>query len=104
VRNVIRESKQEPLLQILNFTQYIYPNQNVIRSASYIKCFEKESYMWISGFFPHGESKKKNARVLKDVTSFLSNSTGPSNSTQQWGLKSPEEELVKDEIISNNEG
>jgi hypothetical protein len=52
-----------------------------------------------------GESKKKeNARVLEDVTSFLSNSTGPSNSTQQWGLKSPEEKLVKDEVIGYNEG
>jgi hypothetical protein len=52
-----------------------------------------------------GESKKKkNARVLEDVTSFLSNSTGPSNSSQQWGLKSPEETLVKDEITGYNEG
>jgi hypothetical protein len=59
--------------------------------------------MWISGFCSHGESKKKNARVLKDITSFLSNSTGPSNSTQQWGLKSLEEKLVKDKIISYNE-
>jgi hypothetical protein len=55
--------------------------------------------MWISGFFLHGESKKTNDCVLKDVTFFLSNSIGPSNSTQQWGLKSPEEKLVKDEII-----
>jgi hypothetical protein len=100
----MRENKQEPLLQILNFTQYIYLNQNVIRSASYIKCFEKEAYMWISGFFPCGESKKTNAHVLKDIVSFLSNSTGPSKSTQQWGLKSSEEKLVKDEIISYNEG
>ena len=104
MQNVMRESKQEPLLQLLNFTQYIYLNQNVIKSASYIKRFEKEAYMWISGFFPRGESKKINAHVLKYVTSFLSNSTGPSNSTQQWGLKSPEEKLVKDEIISYNEG
>jgi ribosomal protein S6 len=59
--------------------------------------------MWISGFCLCGESKKTNARVLEDVTSFLSNSTGPSNSTQQWGLKSLEEKLVKDEIISYNE-
>jgi hypothetical protein len=44
------------------------------------------------------QKKKENARVLEDVTSFLSNSTGPSNSTQQWGLKSPEEKLVKNEI------
>ena len=47
---------------------------------------------------------KENARVLKDVTSFLSNSTRPSNSTQQWGLKSLEEKIVKDEVISYNEG
>jgi hypothetical protein len=60
--------------------------------------------MWISGFFLCGESKKTNYHVLKDVMSFLSNSIGPSNSTQQWGLKSLEEKLVKDEIISYNEG
>ena len=51
-----------------------------------------------------GEQKKANARVLEDVTSFLSNSTRPSNSTQQWGLKSPEETLVKNEITGYNEG
>jgi hypothetical protein len=51
-----------------------------------------------------GNQKKANTRVLEDVTSFLSNSTGPSNSTQQWGLKSLEEKLVKDEIIGYNEG
>jgi hypothetical protein len=51
-----------------------------------------------------GNQKKANTRVLEDVTSFLSNSTGPSNSTQQWGLKSPEETLVKDEITGYNEG
>jgi hypothetical protein len=70
------------VLQIFIFTQYIYPNQNVVISASYIKCFEKEAYMWISGFGPCGESTKTNAHVLEDVMSFLSNSTGPSNSTQ----------------------
>jgi hypothetical protein len=88
------------------FTQYIYPNQTVIRGTSYIKCvFEKEAYIWVRGFCPCGESKKKtNAHVLEDVTSFLSNSTGPSNSTQHWGLKSLEEKLVKDEIIGYNEG
>jgi hypothetical protein len=60
--------------------------------------------MWVRGFFPRGEIKKKaNTRVLADITSFLSNNTGPSNSTQQWGLKSPEEKLVKDEIIGYNE-
>ena len=56
------------------------------------------------GFVCVGNQKKKNARVLEDVMSFLSNSTGPSNSTQQWGLKSLEEKLVKDEIIGYNEG
>ena len=57
------------------------------------------------GFVRVGESKHKaNARVLEDVTSFLSNNTGPSNSTQQWDLKSLEEKLVKDETIGYNEG
>ena len=51
-----------------------------------------------------GIKKKANAHVLEDITSFLSNSTGPSNSTQQWGLKSLEEKLVKNEIIGYNEG
>jgi hypothetical protein len=60
--------------------------------------------MWISGFCPCGESKKTNARVLKYVASFLSDSIGCSNSTQQCALKSPKEKLVKDEIISYNEG
>ena len=61
--------------------------------------------MWVSGFFPHGGIKKKaNAHVLEDVTSFLSNGTGSSNSSQQWGLKSPEETLVKNEITGYNEG
>jgi hypothetical protein len=56
------------------------------------------------GFVCVGNQKKINARVLEDILSFLSNSTGPSNSTQQWGLKSLEEKLVKDEIIGYNEG
>jgi hypothetical protein len=51
-----------------------------------------------------GKQKKENPHVLEDVTSFLSNSTRSSNSTQQWGLKSLEEKLVKDEIIGYNEG
>jgi ribosomal protein S6 len=51
-----------------------------------------------------GNQKKENAHVLEDVTSFLSNSAGPSNSTQQWGLKSLEETLVKNEVIGYNEG
>jgi hypothetical protein len=62
--------------------------------------------MWVRGFSVHvGESKKKaNARVLDDVTSFLLSSTGSSNSSPQWGLKSPEEILVKNETTSYNEG
>jgi hypothetical protein len=64
-------NKQEPLLQFLNFTRYI-SKSNVIRSASYIKCFDKEAYMWIGGFFLCGGKKKTNACVLKYVTSFLS--------------------------------
>jgi hypothetical protein len=56
------------------------------------------------GFVFMGNQNKTNAHVLEDVMSFLSNSTGPSNSTQQWGLKSSEEKLVKDEIIGYNEG
>jgi hypothetical protein len=57
---------------------------------------------WV--LFAWGNQKKENAHVLENVTSFLSKSTGPSNSTQQWGLKSPEETLVKDETIGYNEG
>jgi hypothetical protein len=60
--------------------------------------------MWIGVFCPRRRTKKKNARVLKDVTSFLSNSTGPSNSTRKWGLKPLEEKIVKDEAIIYNEG
>jgi hypothetical protein len=86
------------------FTPYTYPNQTVIRCTSYIN--GKETYMWVRAFFcPRGGIKKKeNARVLEDVTSFLSNGTGSSNSSQQWGLKSPEETLVKIEITGYNEG
>ena len=68
------------------------------------KLIDKEAYMWVGGIFLRGRTKKTSAHVLKDVMSFLSNSTGPSNSTQQWGLKPPEEELVKDEVIGYNEG
>jgi hypothetical protein len=62
--------------------------------------------MWVKGFFVRVRElkKKANARVLEDVSSFLSNSTGSSNSSQQWGLKSPEETLVKNEITGYNEG
>jgi hypothetical protein len=67
---------------------------------------KKEAYMWVRGFLSAWGNQKesKNARVLEDVTSFLSNSTGSSNSSQQWGLKSPEEILVKNEITGYNEG
>ena len=68
------------------------------------KSIDKEAYMWAGGFFPCGRTKKTNARVLKDITSFLSNKNGPSNSTLQWGMKPHEEVLVKDEVISYNEG
>jgi hypothetical protein len=60
--------------------------------------------MWVGRFCPHGEQRKQNACVLKDVTPFLSNNNGTSNRTQQWVLKPSEEELVKDEVISYNEG
>jgi hypothetical protein len=53
------ESNIETRAFALNVRQYIYPNQTVIRCTSYIKCFfEKEGYMWVSGFCPHGESKE----------------------------------------------
>jgi hypothetical protein len=87
----------------LKLSQYI-SKSDVIRRASYIKCFDKEAYMWIGEFYPRGRKKKTNARVLKDVTSFLSNRTGPSNCTRQWGLKPSKEKLVKDETISYNKG
>jgi hypothetical protein len=51
-----------------------------------------------------GEQIKENDCVLKDVSSFLSNNTEPSKITQKWVLEPPEEELVKVEIISYNEG
>jgi hypothetical protein len=62
--------------------------------------------MWVRGVFSAwgGSKRKENVRALKDITSFLSNSTGSSNSSQQWGLKSPEETLVKNEITGYNEG
>jgi hypothetical protein len=101
---VVREiNKQEPLLHFFEPSQYI-SKSDVIRRASYIKCFDKEAYMWIGEFYPCGRTKKTNACVLKDETSFLSNSTRPSNSTRQWGLNPLEEKLVKDETIIYNEG
>jgi hypothetical protein len=67
--------------------------------------WKRNIYVGKRVFVHVGESKQKaNARVLEDVTSFLSNSTGSSNSSQQWGLKSPEEKLVKNEITGYNEG
>jgi hypothetical protein len=88
------------------FTQYIYSNQTVIRCASYIKCVLKKKHIYVGKWVlsTWGIKKKAIVHVLEDVTSFLSNSTGPSNSTQQWRLKSLEEKLVKDEIIGYNEG
>jgi hypothetical protein len=40
------------------YTIYI-SKSNVIKNASYIKCFDKESYMWISGFFHMGKQRKQ---------------------------------------------
>jgi hypothetical protein len=68
------------------------------------KSIDKEAYMWVGIFCPHWRTKRTNSHVLKDITSFLSNRTRPSNNTRQWGMKPPEEELVKDEVISYNEG
>jgi hypothetical protein len=68
------------------------------------KSIDKERYMWVGGFCPHGRTKKTSSRVLKYVTSFLSNNIGLANSTQLWGLNPPEEKLVKAEVISYNEG
>jgi hypothetical protein len=82
----------------------MYQSQIVIRCASYIS--EKAAYIWVRGFLSAWGNQKQKAisRVLEDVTSFLSNSTGSSNSSQQWGLMSPEEILVKNEITGYNEG
>jgi hypothetical protein len=68
--------------------------------------WKRNIYVGKSIFCPRGgiKKKKENARVLEDVTSFLSNGTGSSNSSQQWGLKSPEEILVNIEITGYNEG
>jgi hypothetical protein len=68
------------------------------------KSIDKEAYMWVGGFCLCGRTKKTSVCVLKDVKSFLSNNTGPSNRTQWWGLKPLEEKLVKGEVISYNEG
>jgi hypothetical protein len=65
-------NKQEPLLQFFELYTIYISKSNVIRSASYTKCFDKEEYMWVSGFCLCGETKKTNARVLKYVMSFLS--------------------------------
>jgi hypothetical protein len=103
VQQVVREKYRNKSFFAVMIYTYIYPNQTVIRCASYIN--EKDTCKWVQGFCPReGIKKKANARVLEDVTSFLSNSTGSSNSSQQWGLKSPEETLVKIEITGYNEG
>jgi hypothetical protein len=101
---VVRENIESRAFCCECFTPYIYPNQTVIRCASYIN--GKETCMWVKGFCSRGGIKKQkaNTRVLEDLTSFLSNSTGSSNSSQQWGLKSPEETLVKIEKTGYNEG
>jgi hypothetical protein len=102
VQKVVREIQKQEYFSV-TVLQYIYPNQTVIRCASYIN--EKEAFMWVSRFFPHGEIKKERKYSCpRRRNAFLSNRTGPSNSTQQWGLKSPEEKLVKDEITGYNEG
>jgi hypothetical protein len=40
------------------YTIYI-SKSNVIRNASYIKCFDKEAYMWINGFVRVGKQRKQ---------------------------------------------
>jgi hypothetical protein len=96
-------NEQESLFMIFwTFTIYLtiaFNHKRIIH-----KSIDKEAYMWVGRFCPCEEQRKQNAPVLRDVTSFLSNSTGPSNSTQQWGLKPLEDEIVKDEVISYNEG
>jgi ribosomal protein L5 len=83
----------------------IYISKSNCNQMCIIHKWKINIYVGKSVFVRVGESKKKaNARVLEDVTSFLSNSTGSSNSSQQWGLKSPEETLVKIEITGYNEG
>jgi len=47
---------------------------------------------------------KEISHFLKDLSSFLSKSTGICKSTQQWGMNPLEEELVKVRTIIYNEG
>jgi hypothetical protein len=83
----------------------IYISKSNCNQMCIIHKWKRNIYVGKRIFVRVGESKKKaNARVLEDVTSFLSNSTGSSNSSQRWGLKSPEETLVKIEITGYNEG
>jgi hypothetical protein len=58
------ESNIETRAFALNvYTIYIYPNQTIIRCASYIKYFEKEAYIWVSGFCPRGGIKRNQMLV-----------------------------------------
>ena len=104
MQKVVRENIETRAFALNVYTIYISKSNCNQRCIIHKIFFEKEAYMWVSGFCPRGRKKKANARVLEDVTSFLSNSTGSSNSSQQWGLKSPEEILVKNEITGYNEG
>jgi hypothetical protein len=60
--------------------------------------------MWVRGICPRGNQNERKFSCPKRHNVLPLKSTGPSNSTQQWGLKSPEETLVKDEVIGYNEG
>jgi hypothetical protein len=83
----------------------IYISNSNCNQMCIIHKWKKKHICWSEGFVHVGESQQKaNVRVLEDVTSFLSNSTESSNSSQQWGLKSLEEILVKNEITGYNEG
>jgi hypothetical protein len=98
------ESNIETRAFALNVYTIYISKSNCNQMCIIHKMRKRSIYMGKWVFSTWGNQKKENARVLEDVTSFLSNSTGPSNSTQQWGLKSLEEKLVKDEIIGYNEG
>jgi hypothetical protein len=91
---MVREKYRHKIFLLRMFTPYISKsNRNQI---CIIHKGKRNIHVGKNVFCPRGGIKKKaNARVLEDVTSFLSNSSGSSNSSQQWGLKSPEEILVK---------
>jgi hypothetical protein len=77
---MMRVINEQETLSNLIFTIYLPIVCNHTNNIH--KSIDKEAYMWVGGFCLHGRTKKTNARVLKEVTSFLSNNTGPSNSTQ----------------------